>query len=105
MVLGGSDDGGYYLIGLKRLHQRIFEHIDWSTERVFQQTLERAREIGLEAELLPTWYDVDDGATLERLRGELLTATGASFAGYDARHTRTFLESLQRMACTTSNAC
>ncbi len=72
VVLGGSDDGGYYLIGLKHLHQRLFEQIDWSTERVFKQTLERAREIGLEAELLPTWYDVDDGATLERLRRELL---------------------------------
>jgi uncharacterized protein len=105
VVLGGSDDGGYYLIGLKCLHQRLFEQIDWSTERVFQQTLERAREIGLEAELLPTWYDVDDGATLERLRGELLTATGARCAGYDARHTRTYLESLQRMACTTSSTC
>ena len=105
MVLGGSDDGGYYLIGIKRLHHRLFDQIDWSTERVFDQTLERAREIGLNAELLPTWYDVDDGATLERLRGELLTSSGASFAGYDARHTRTFLESLQRMACTTSNAC
>lgn len=58
VVLGGSDDGGYYLIGLKHLHQRLFEQIDWSTERVFKQTLERAMEIGLEAELLPpgtTW--------------------------------------------------
>jgi glycosyltransferase A (GT-A) superfamily protein (DUF2064 family) len=105
VVLGGSDDGGYYLIGLKRLHQRLFEQIDWSTERVFQQTLERAREIGLEAELLPTWYDVDDGATLERLRGELLPASSPKSAGYDARHTRTYLESLQRIACTTSSTC
>ena len=71
MVLGGSDDGGYYLIGIKRLHHRLFEQIDWSTERVFAQTLERAKEIGLQAELLPTWYDVDDAATLERLRLEL----------------------------------
>ncbi len=38
---------------------------------MLEQTLERAREIGLEAELLPTWYDVDDAATLERLRREL----------------------------------
>ena len=45
MVLGGSDDGGYYLIGIKRLHHRLFENIDWSTERVFAQTLERACEI------------------------------------------------------------
>lgn len=107
VVLGGSDDGGYYLIGMKRLHQRLFEQIDWSTERVLQQTLERAREIGLKAELLPTWYDVDDGATLERLRRELLPGSGDGFAGYDARHTRKYLESLQaarRSVCTASSA-
>ena len=107
MVLGGSDDGGYYLIGLKRLHQRLFEQIDWSTERVLEQTLERAREIGLKAELLPTWYDVDDGATLERLRRELLRAPGEGFAGYDARHTRKYLETLHTapgMVCTGRSA-
>ena len=92
MVLGASDDGGYYLIGIKRPHHRLFEQIDWSTERVFQQTLERAREIGLPAELLPTWYDVDDAATLERLRREL---SGLSGDGYDAKHTRLYLETLQ----------
>ncbi len=92
MVLGGSDDGGYYLLGIKRLHHRLFEQIDWSTERVFSQTLERAKEIGLQADLLPTWYDVDDAATLERLRLELAAPAGA---GYNARHTRGYLESLQ----------
>jgi uncharacterized protein len=91
MVLGGSDDGGYYLIGIKHPHRRLFEQIDWSTGRVFAQTLERAREISLEAELLPAWYDVDDGATLERLRLELAAPVGA---GYDARHTRAYLASL-----------
>jgi len=89
MVLGGSDDGGYYLIGLKRLHRRLFEQIDWSTDRVFSQTLDRAREITLEIELLPTWYVVDDAATLERLQQELSAPPGA---GYDARHTRAYLE-------------
>jgi uncharacterized protein len=92
MVLGGSDDGGYYLIGIKHPHRRLFEQIDWSTDRVFAQTIERASEISLEIELLPAWYDVDDGATLERLRGELAAPMGA---GYDARHTRAYLESLQ----------
>jgi uncharacterized protein len=107
VVLGGSDDGGYYLIGIKQSHQRLFERIEWSTERVLEQTLERAREIGLQAELLPTWYDVDDGATLERLRRELLPAPGESIAGYDARHTRKYLGSLQvpqGMACAESSA-
>src|SRR5271168_1624055 len=91
VVLGGSDDGGYYLIGVKRMHRRLFEQIDWSTERVLTQTLERAGEIGLDAELLPAWYDVDDAATLERLRLEL----GEASAGYDAKHTRACLNSLQ----------
>jgi uncharacterized protein len=98
VVLGGSDDGGYYLIGLKRVHHRLFGQIDWSTERVLEQTLERAREIGLPSELLPTWYDVDDAATLQRLRAELLPVPGdasSRSAGYDARHTRAYLESLQ----------
>ena len=104
MVLGGSDDGGYYLIGMKRLHHRVFEQIDWSTERVFEQTLERAREIGLTTELLPTWYDVDDAATLERLRRELTAPSGA---GYDAKHTRAYLGSLQiaQPTYSASNAC
>ena len=90
-----SDDGGYYLIGIKRLHHRLFEQIDWSTERVFAQTLERAREIGLETELLPTWYDVDDAATLDRLRRELTAPSRPNRGWYDAKHTRAYLESLQ----------
>ena len=104
MVLGGSDDGGYYLIGIKQLHHRLFEKIDWSTERVFAQTLERAGEIRLPAELLPTWYDVDDAATLERLRREL---AAPETAGYDAKHTRAYLESLRMAqgAWIASNAC
>ncbi|MGZ5019115.1 MAG: TIGR04282 family arsenosugar biosynthesis glycosyltransferase [Chthoniobacterales bacterium] len=72
MVFGPSDDGGYYLIGLKRLHRRVFEEIDWSTERVAEQTLQRAKEIDLPVEFLPTWYDVDDRATLRRLCEGLL---------------------------------
>jgi rSAM/selenodomain-associated transferase 1 len=104
MVLGGAEDGGYYLIGVKRLHHRLFEQIDWSTERVFEQTLERAREIGLQAELLPTWYDVDDAATLERLQRELTAPLGA---GYDAKHTRGYLQGVQvvQAVSTTSSAC
>jgi rSAM/selenodomain-associated transferase 1 len=71
-VLGPCDDGGYYLIGLKSLHRELFERIDWSTERVLEQTRQRAAEIGLEVKLLPVGYDVDDRATLRRLCGELL---------------------------------
>ena len=78
VVLGPSDDGGYYLIGMKKPHRHLFEQIDWSTERVLNQTMQRATEIGIEVKLLPTGYDVDDDASLRRLCNELLADTTAS---------------------------
>ncbi|MGI8437885.1 MAG: TIGR04282 family arsenosugar biosynthesis glycosyltransferase [Chthoniobacterales bacterium] len=92
MVIGPSDDGGYYLIGLKEQHRELFTEIDWSTERVFSQTMERAREIGVKVEIIPTWYDVDDRATLQRLCNELLGNEKAN--GYDAVQTHKFLAEL-----------
>jgi uncharacterized protein len=71
VVLGPSTDGGYYLLGLKRPHRRLFEDIDWSTERVSAQTLARAGELDLAVHQLPSWYDVDDPAALSVLVGEL----------------------------------
>jgi rSAM/selenodomain-associated transferase 1 len=88
IVLGPSDDGGYYLIGLKRTHRRLFEEIDWSTERVLGQTVARASEIGLEVHRLPAAFDVDDRTTLHRLCGELL---GEARAPDVAPFTREFL--------------
>jgi rSAM/selenodomain-associated transferase 1 len=75
IVLGPSDDGGYYLIGLKTPHREMFEEIDWSTEHVLTQTIQRAAGIGLDVKLLPTGYDVDDEAGLRRLCTELLPDT------------------------------
>jgi len=77
-VLGPSTDGGYYLLGLKSAHRHMFDDIDWSTERVAEQTRARAREIGLELHSLPLWYDVDDVEGLQRLDAEL---SGADYAG------------------------
>jgi rSAM/selenodomain-associated transferase 1 len=71
IVLGPSTDGGYYLLGLKRPHRRLFEDIDWSTERVAEQTLARAREISVAVHQLPSWYDVDDFTALRQLVSEL----------------------------------
>jgi rSAM/selenodomain-associated transferase 1 len=96
VILGPADDGGYYLIGLKHAHRRLFEDIVWSTESVLAGTLDRAREIGLEAKLLPTWYDVDDAASLRRLCQELFSTHGhcGTLAGYAAPHTREYLRRL-----------
>ena len=81
-VLGPSSDGGYYLLGLKAAHRRMFEDIDWSTERVAAQTLERARQIGLDVHTLPVWYDVDDVDGLRRLNAELSGADAGSPRGH-----------------------
>jgi uncharacterized protein len=80
VVLGPASDGGYYLIGLKVPHERLFSDIDWGTASVFRQTCERAGEIGLEVGMLPEWYDVDDEETLGWLRDEL-AGRSARFRG------------------------
>jgi hypothetical protein len=94
VVLGPSDDGGYYLIGLKKLHTPLFESIDWSTERVLEQTVDAARKLGLRVHLLSPWFDVDDRATLSRLCEELFSGNGNSRNGFAAPATREFLAQL-----------
>jgi rSAM/selenodomain-associated transferase 1 len=78
-VLGAAEDGGYYLLGVKRAHAALFADIDWSTAAVAAQTRERAASIGLELAELPPWYDVDDAASLRRLLDEL-HSDGPGFA-------------------------
>jgi rSAM/selenodomain-associated transferase 1 len=53
LVLGPSDDGGYYLIGLKRLAEGIFHDIPWSTNSVLDTTLKKAEKLALKVEFLP----------------------------------------------------
>jgi rSAM/selenodomain-associated transferase 1 len=94
IVLGPSEDGGYYLIGLKKLHREVFEEIEWSTERVLTQTIQRATGLGLEVKLLPTGYDIDDGESLRRLCDELLGDRPESTRDI-APNTRAFLKTLR----------
>ena len=96
VVLGPAADGGYYLIGLKRFHPRLFQDIDWSTERVYRQTIARAGEIGLPVVALPEWYDVDDSESLGVLGRDLLLARAATgcYRGYRAPSTTAFFERL-----------
>ncbi len=72
VVLGPSTDGGYYLIGIKRPHRSLFQNVEWSTERVFRQTLARCAEAELPVFQLPAWYDVDDADALRVLIGEVI---------------------------------
>ena len=94
VVVGPSEDGGYYLIGMKRPHPLVFERIRWSTEHVYAETVARVREAEMQLVILPKWYDVDDASTLAVLEHELLNSEHPQFAtvtGFDARWTREFL--------------
>jgi rSAM/selenodomain-associated transferase 1 len=90
IVLGPSEDGGYYLIGLKEPHPGLFQGIAWSTDRVMAQTLIRAETMGLEVFQLPSWYDVDTAAELDRLQAELPTLPDGALP-----HTRRLLSESQ----------
>ena len=68
VVLGPCEDGGYYLIGLRRPAPALFRAMPWSTPAVTEETVARARRLGLRLGLLPRWFDVDRGEDLERLR-------------------------------------
>ncbi len=94
VVLGPARDGGYYLVGLKRPHPRLFEDIAWSTPEVLACTLRRATDIGLPVVMLPPWYDVDEPEDLLRLQAELSADADGIAVGSragPAQHTRAFL--------------
>lgn len=62
VVIGPAVDGGYYLIGMRRLHVELFVGIPWSSEKTLQRSLEAARSSGLRVSLLPELADVDTAA-------------------------------------------
>ncbi len=65
-IVGPSSDGGYYLIGLRRMLP-IFAGIAWSSDCVFSQTIDRLIAAKARYALLPLWYDVDTLADLRFL--------------------------------------
>ena len=94
VVLGPSEDGGYYLIGLARPAPALFADMRWSEPDVLAVTCERAQRHGLRVHLLPSWYDVDTAADLVRLRGDLASAPGDPRPGTPAWRTRRCLAAL-----------
>ena len=95
VALSPALDGGYMLIGVSKLHPRLFEDIPWSTSVVHQTTVERACEISLPVVHLPGWYDVDDAVSLGVLEsefaGEPLAFADKSLVGAPAPATRAHL--------------
>lgn len=68
-VLVPAHDGGYVLIGLRRVEPRLFEGMPWSTPQVLALTRERLRESGLRWAELPALHDIDEPADLAHLAG------------------------------------
>jgi rSAM/selenodomain-associated transferase 1 len=91
VVLGPCDDGGYYLIGLKRPQPALLREVQMSTDHVLRDTLALAQRAGLRATLLPGWFDVDTTPELLRLQTDLAEQADAT-----APSTRAYLARLAR---------
>ncbi|MEM9400081.1 MAG: TIGR04282 family arsenosugar biosynthesis glycosyltransferase [Verrucomicrobiota bacterium] len=68
VVLGPSKDGGYYFIGMKGLFDDLFQDIEWSTDQVFMQTMQKIGKACLSCQVFPVAEDVDDLAAWEEAR-------------------------------------
>ena len=72
VVLGKTEDGGFYLIGLRALSVEIFETVAWSSPKTFERVFENINNLNLRLREVPSWYDVDEPQDLEKLREEFL---------------------------------
>ncbi|MEN8662608.1 MAG: TIGR04282 family arsenosugar biosynthesis glycosyltransferase [Lentimonas sp.] len=66
VVFGPSEDGGYYLIGLRSPFPQLFQDIPWSTCKTLEASLRQAAILGLKVGLLETLYDIDEASELDR---------------------------------------
>lgn len=75
VVLGPSEDGGYYALGLRRAAwpraAELFRGVPWSTPHVLERTRRAIASLGLSARELEEWYDVDEPEDLGRLARDL----------------------------------
>jgi rSAM/selenodomain-associated transferase 1 len=67
VVIGPATDGGYYLLGMKEMHNDLFEKIDWSTSTVLPSTKERCNKNNLSYSLVTALSDVDEKKDLVHL--------------------------------------
>jgi len=72
LVIGPSYDGGYYLLGMKKVHSSLFEDIEWSSNTVFSSTVDKAKGLNLTVKELRILHDIDTKDELD----EWLLKTG-----------------------------
>ena len=68
LVVGPAADGGYYLLGMNKLHPSLFANKQWSTDSVLPATLADAEDLGLLVAQLPTLTDIDSASDLAAWR-------------------------------------
>jgi hypothetical protein len=90
VVLGPATDGGYYLLGCRRLPP-VFDGLAWGSNRVLADTVARLAGPGWRLALLPPWYDVDTPDDWQMLRGHVAALRHAGLDP-DLPHTLPLLE-------------
>jgi uncharacterized protein len=88
VVLGPTEDGGYWGIGAQRIDPQMFDGVEWSSGREREQTVEACRRCGLSVALGLMWSDVDRPEDLEALIGNPVLP----------RHTAQVIESIPKLA-------
>lgn len=71
VVIGPAEDGGYYLIGMRRFIPQLFEDINWSTSEVFKHTVEKVQENDASFSTLEILSDVDEIGDWDKVRQKL----------------------------------
>lgn len=69
-VIGKTQDGDFYLMGLQKAEESLFFGADYDNDSVFERLLVAMQRQYSTVEVLPEWYDIRDTASLERLQGE-----------------------------------
>lgn len=75
MVLGPSEDGGFYLIGARRFHRAVFDGVVWGGAEVFARTAANIERRSLKLATLPGWYDLDEWRDVEHMLAEARAGT------------------------------
>lgn len=71
-VLGPSNDGGYYLLGMNQLHTELFKNKEWSTDSVAFDTMQDFKNLNLKFELLNELTDIDNEEDLNTLPNDII---------------------------------
>jgi hypothetical protein len=70
-VIVPAEDGGYVLLGLKKVYSELFTQIAWGTDQVYPQTQQRLHRLQLAWQSLDTQWDLDRPQDLKRLASEM----------------------------------